>query len=72
VAGATARRGYAGRADRCCTDVSTQHNRIHPTASRPRPSVRCLRHHVWLAACGDCREAHADLIAGRPGAPAAR
>jgi hypothetical protein len=24
----------------------------------PRPA-RCYRHHVWMAACPDCRDAHA-------------
>jgi hypothetical protein len=27
------------------------------TRTGPRPA-RCLRHHVWMAACGDCRDAH--------------
>jgi len=36
------------------------HNRAHA-----RPSSRCLRHHVWMAYCGDCRDAHAPLVKSR-------
>jgi len=52
--------------------VSTQHDPIHATTPRPRPAARCLRHHVWLAACGDCREQHADVLSGRRRAAADR
>ncbi|WP_176522974.1 hypothetical protein [Blastococcus aggregatus] len=48
--------------------MSTQHDQTHPTAPRPRRAARCFRHHVWLAACDDCREAHADLLGARPAA----
>jgi hypothetical protein len=27
-----------------------------------RSTRRCFRHHVWMAYCGDCREAHALLL----------
>jgi hypothetical protein len=29
-----------------------------PRVVLPRP-VQCLRHHKWMAACADCREARA-------------
>ncbi|MBN1096726.1 hypothetical protein JKP76_12185 [Blastococcus sp. TML/C7B] len=48
--------------------MSTTHDPEHPdrpTAPRPR-APRCLRHSFWLAACDDCRRAHAHLLAGRP------
>jgi hypothetical protein len=33
----------------------------------------CLRHHVWMAACDDCRAAHAALLTHRAdSAPAPR
>ncbi|MDP5182558.1 hypothetical protein QOZ88_07895 [Blastococcus sp. BMG 814] len=35
--------------------MSTTH--LHPHDQKPTTS-RCLRHHVWMAACADCREAH--------------
>jgi hypothetical protein len=36
--------------------VSTTH---HPNDPKniADPPVRCLRHHVWMAACPDCRDA---------------
>lgn len=38
----------------------------------PRPVI-CLRHHVWMAACDDCRAAHSVLTRRTPeGTPAAR
>ncbi|WP_158544872.1 hypothetical protein [Blastococcus sp. TF02-09] len=52
--------------------MSTQHDPIHLTTPRPRPAARCLRHHVWLAACGDCREQHAEVLRGRRRAAADR
>ncbi|WP_155858930.1 hypothetical protein [Candidatus Blastococcus massiliensis] len=45
--------------------MSTVHDRNRPNVPRPRPAYRCLRHHVWLAACDDCRTEHADLLTGR-------
>ncbi len=45
--------------------MSTVHHANTVTAPRTRPAARCLLHSVWLAACDDCREAHADLIKGR-------
>jgi hypothetical protein len=39
----------------------------------PRRPARCLRHHVWMAACGQCREARAALLTnGSEGTPAGR
>ncbi|SDX64759.1 hypothetical protein SAMN05660209_00960 [Geodermatophilus africanus] len=34
--------------------MSTVHHPVRPVL---RPA-RCLRHHVWMAACSDCRDAH--------------
>lgn len=34
---------------------TTPNTQIHVATSRPD---RCLRHHVWMAACDDCRAAH--------------
>jgi hypothetical protein len=42
--------------------VTTQH---HTNTQIPRQdgrTVRCHRHHVWMAACDDCRTAHAPLL----------
>ena len=40
----------------------------HPnrrTGSDKRPAVRCFRHHVWMAYCGDCRTERAPLLRDR-------
>lgn len=29
-------------------------NHLHPDDQRP---AQCLRHHVWIASCDDCRDA---------------
>jgi hypothetical protein len=44
--------------------VNTQHhpNTNTPVPSRSRSTSRCHRHHVWMAACTDCRDAHAPLV----------
>jgi len=41
--------------------VSTTYHRDQntPVDPAPRRAARCLRHHVWMAACDDCRDAHA-------------
>ncbi|MDT0277983.1 hypothetical protein [Blastococcus goldschmidtiae] len=52
--------------------MSTQHDQNRPTAPRSHPTPRCLRHHVWLAACDDCREQHAGLLRGRRSSSADR
>ncbi|WP_217638098.1 hypothetical protein [Geodermatophilus poikilotrophus] len=44
--------------------MSTVH---HPARPVLRPA-RCLSHHVWMAACSDCRDAHAELTTSRRGA----
>ncbi|WP_158550660.1 hypothetical protein [Geodermatophilus sp. TF02-6] len=45
------------------------HHSNGPIRSDTRPA-RCLRHHVWMAACDDCHEAHAALLArGRSTSP---
>ena len=44
------------------------HGPNDPVTPRPR-RARCLRHHVWMAACTDCRDARAE---GTQGFPAAR
>ncbi len=50
--------------------MTTPHDLIHlirPTSAR---DPRCLRHTAWMAACDDCRRAHAQLLARpRPGTP---
>jgi hypothetical protein len=38
--------------------VSTTHH-PDPKTTVPQREARCLRHHVWMAACDDCRDAHA-------------
>ncbi|WP_167761013.1 hypothetical protein [Geodermatophilus sp. DF01-2] len=35
-----------------------------------RPA-RCLRHHVWMAACDDCRDAHTVVVRDRRAATSA-
>ncbi|MGY1754759.1 hypothetical protein ACI79H_16715 [Blastococcus sp. SYSU D01042] len=52
--------------------MSNVHHANTVPAPRSRPAARCLRHSVWLAACGDCREAHADLLGGRRAARTSR
>jgi hypothetical protein len=38
--------------------VNSQHNpNTHVQFRSDRP-FQCLRHHVWMAACTDCRKAH--------------
>ena len=49
------RRGHRDGPAGVESSVSTQHN-PHETTT---PPVRCLRHHVWMAACRDCRAAYA-------------
>jgi hypothetical protein len=50
------------------SDVSTTNhpNRQINLDSRP---ARCLRHHVWMAACDDCRDARLDPERRTPGNP---
>lgn len=44
--------------------MNTQHHTHTSTPARSpsRTSSRCHRHHVWMAACTDCRDAHAPLV----------
>jgi hypothetical protein len=45
--------------------VNTQYHANASThvPSRSRTTARCHRHHnVWMAACTDCRDAHAPLV----------
>jgi hypothetical protein len=51
-------RGHAAGAFVVEEWVSTTH---HPdtVTTVPQREARCLRHHVWMAACDDCRDAHA-------------
>jgi len=52
--------------------VTTQRHTNSALPGRPRPS-RCHRHSVWMAACTDCRAAHAPLLAhAQDTAPAGR
>ena len=45
--------------------VNTQHHANTNTTVRSRSTTsRCHRHHVWMAACTDCRDAHAPLVKG--------
>jgi len=30
----------------------------------PRRPARCLRHHVWMAACDECRDVRAAVVKG--------
>jgi len=39
------------------------HTRNQITVQPSRPA-RCLRHHVWMAACGDCRDARSARVSG--------
>ncbi|MGY1718782.1 MULTISPECIES: hypothetical protein [unclassified Blastococcus] len=41
---------------------------IHRHDQFPVTPVRCLRHHVWMAACPDCRDAHRTPAHRTPGA----
>jgi len=43
--------------------VSTKHHLTQITVQPSRP-VRCLRHHVWMAACDDCRDARTARVGG--------
>jgi hypothetical protein len=66
--------GHAGAREPVEVGVSTVHHptdQTNPTPSRivlQRPA-QCLRHHKWMAACTDCRDARA---ATRPRAAARR
>jgi hypothetical protein len=51
--------------------VSTQHDQNTFVPSRTPSTDRCLRHHVWMAACGDCRTARTPLRDGGRLRPAA-
>ncbi len=48
------------------TDVENGVRITHDPDDRDRSQTpttsRCLRHHVWMASCGDCREAHAPIL----------
>jgi hypothetical protein len=44
--------------------VSTPHHSNDRTRIDSRSAARCLRHHVWMAYCGDCRDAHAPILRG--------
>jgi len=41
--------------------VTTVNRSDDQSARSSRPRL-CLRHHVWMAACDDCRAAHAALL----------
>jgi hypothetical protein len=43
------------------SDVSTTHRPNRQIHLDPRPA-RCLRHHVWMAACDDCRKQRISLL----------
>ncbi|MFW3169689.1 hypothetical protein [Geodermatophilus sp. CPCC 206100] len=45
--------------------MRTVHHPTDPVRPDPRP-VRCLRHHVWMAACDDCRDARTPRHQHRP------
>ncbi|MGY1722915.1 hypothetical protein [Blastococcus sp. SYSU DS0533] len=49
--------------------MSTTH--VHSHDQKPT-TLRCLRHHVWMAACTDCREAHRVQAARRATTPGER
>lgn len=51
---------------------NTQHpNPLTATTDR-RPSAKCMRHGVWMAACDECRRAHAPLVKNRKDEASAR
>lgn len=61
----TGRRGIVGSRSGLECGVNTQHHpHRDPTVLLPA-TLRCLRHHVWMAACGDCRAARAVPTVGR-------
>ncbi|WP_167759042.1 hypothetical protein [Blastococcus sp. TF02A-35] len=47
--------------------MSTTHHPNKRTTTHSTTPARCLRHHVWMAACHDCRQAHG-AVAPRPDA----
>ena len=51
--------------------MSTPHHLIHTIRPASAKDPRCLRHTAWMAACDDCRRAHAELLA-RPRPAASR
>lgn len=52
--------------------VTTVNRSDDRSARTSRPHL-CLRHHVWMAACDDCRAAHAALLSHQADtAPTAR
>jgi hypothetical protein len=53
--------------------VTTMHHPNDQIRSLSRRPGRCLRHHVWMAACDECRDVRADVVKGAPeGSTAAR
>jgi hypothetical protein len=59
VADATAPVGHPGRLAGVDNGVSTLQHINDQNPPQPRRPFRCLRHHVWMAACDDCRKEHA-------------
>lgn len=69
MTGTAAEAGAGGHAEggRFVEHRVTTRNHSDDRADRlPRPAL-CLRHHVWMAACDDCRDAHAALLTRRAG-----
>jgi hypothetical protein len=52
--------------------VSTEHDVIVRNTPQPNRPFRCLRHHVWMAACDDCRKQHAPRVRRQKSANPAR
>jgi hypothetical protein len=42
--------------------VSTTHDVDSQVLSPPQRPFRCLRHHVWMAVCDDCRKQRTSVI----------
>src|SRR4051794_28259727 len=44
--------------------VTTAHDPNEQIRLDPRRPSRCLRHHVWMAACDECRDVRAAVVKG--------
>jgi hypothetical protein len=65
VAEPTVEDGHGGTGGAVGHGVSNTQSVVGQSPTRPVRPFRCLRHRAWMAACGDCREAHSIRISKR-------
>jgi len=65
VAQPTTEDGHGGTGGAVEDGVSNTQSAVGPSPTRPVRPFRCFRHRAWMAACADCRKAHAPHVTKR-------